>query len=419
MRSFFTLAFFFLTPVFIFSMIKGEKLEGKVIWSDKGQFIIDKGAEEGVALGEYVQVLQNGRYKSRAVSLRSILDHSLWARYNIYEPLVLNKNIVLKSSRRHPLTEKMKQEINLETPSQEAFVAFIESFKKQSTQTKKKESDILIERRLMEKFSKRKQSDQKIYDYFEGQNPNISGITLKVNVAPISYKNISGSHEMAYKISLKQDIPNKHKIDGTWSYIRNSFVQSLTSTVISESRYDLLFLYEYGKLNQNLRPFSLMSFERLRENHFYPIRSAFNIGPIGIKYTPQKFISFSYIPVIDYLDRDTVVVNSLTKREEILESSDTNFRHCFIFKTRSQFLRKKMEVIHTSFVRPIQETDSFSIDFSDINLRLETEIKYKFHHTFSVSYVNLILNDQRIKRNHRLPETEITHMMTVNYEKMF
>ncbi len=422
MKYFLTLVLYFLTPILSHSMIKGEKLEGAIIWSGKGQFIIDKGAEDGVAIGEYVQVIQNGRYKSRAVSLRANLDHSLWVEYNIYEPLVLNKSIVLKSSSRHPLIQYMKQKMNLDTPSQKEFVAFVESFKQKNTQRPKEESDLLIEKRLVEKFSEREKSDKINFGYLEDQNPNIKGVSFNINIAPISYKNISGSHEMAYKLSLKQDIPGNHKIDGVLSYVRNSFVQSITPTVISESRYDLLFLYEYGKFNSNFRPFSFMSFESMRENNFYPIRSAFNIGPIGMKYifdTKEDLLSLAYIPVIDYLNRDMVAVNSLTRRQEIIESSDVNFRHCFLLKAHGKFLKKKMEVTHTAFFRPIQEVDNFSIDFSDVNLRLETEVKYKFHHPFSASYVNLILNDQRIQKSHGFPDTEITHMMTVNYEKRF
>ena len=411
--------FLWTPPVYPYSLIKGEKIEGMAIWAEKGQFLLDRGAEDGVSIGEYVQVIQNGRYKSRAVSLMANLEYSLWASYNIYEPLALNKNIVLKASTRHPFSDETRSEINLEVPSRREFAIFLDSFKQEVARTETTEHDIKVEKRLKSKFEERKQSDQSKYSYLQNNDANIKGIALNVNVAPVSFKNISGAFDMAYKVSLKQHVPTRHKIDGSFSYTRSSFVSSLSATAISKSRYDFSLFYEYDKFNKYIRPFSFMTFERQREDLYYPIRMAFNVGPIGIKYLYSEAIAFSYIPVIDYFSGNGLVDNTHSLYWEAIEVSDVNFRHCFIFQGHWPFQEGKVELFHTAFFRPIQNIDGLDLDFSDVNLKMETEIKYNIHQYLSASYVNLILNDQRIQKHEDIPQTEVTHMVTMNYEKRF
>ena len=415
-----------LCPFSGWAMIKGEGTEGHLIWVEKGQFIIDKGAGDGIAPGEYVQVLQNKRYKSRAISLKVEGDYSLWAVYNSYESLILDKKILLKSSTRHTLTGNIKSSMNLDIPPREEFLARIRPRKRRIEGDEREDRDLLLRERLREKFAK-KDRDDLAYDYIESHDPDLNDLVLSINVAPASFKNISGSHEMAYRVSLRRDKPDKHVVEGMFSYERNSFVDSAASSVTSESRYDLRLFYEYGRVSKSFRPFSFLSFERMREGSIYPIRKAFNVGPVGLKYemnAPTRYaflsrLNLSYIPSLDYWSRDEFMEDLLTNRRGIGQATDVNFRHNIILRARADFFEKRMELSNMTLVRPIQKLNGVGIDFSDINLRVETEMKYRFHRYFSGSYINLVLNDQRSARLSNLPETEITHMFTVGYEKRF
>ena len=415
-----------LLPTFTKAMIIGQRMEGHVIWAQDGQFIVDRGAEDGIASGEYVQVLQDRRYKSRAISLKIHTAYSLWGTYNVYEPLVLDKKISLKSSSRHPLTRSMQSSINFNIPGEEEFLGLIAE--QTSPGPREEESDLQVEKRLKEKIEKRKETEGLASSYIESLDPDLGQLTLTINVAPASYSNISGSHELAYSISLERDHPEKNKIDGTISYERNSFVNSASSSVMSESRYDARLFYEHDRPTKEFIPFTFASFERVREHTSYPIRAAVNLGPVGIKYRLKSLVeryeflndmALSYAPALDYLRRDEFLVNGLTEIRESVKVSEVNFRHNMIFQMDAHFFDKKMNLTNMTFVRPIQELDGLGIDFSDLNLRIETEMKYQFHRHFHASYINLIRNDRRSKLLSSYPETEITHRMTVGYEKRF
>ena len=425
MRIFLSLAA--LLPGLSFGFIPSSGVEGKPIWVQNGQFIIDRGGEDGLVPGEFVQVFQNKRYKSRAVSLKVYGDHSLWAVYNFYEPLTFDKSVLLRPSAQHPFDERTERTMNLNIPPDEELEAVLRPRPKRAV-VEREDADLILDKRLRAKVEERRKADRENYAYLAPSDLTMGDTAFKVNLAPFRFNNISDSHEAAYKISLKRDNPDKHFIDAELSYERDSFVYSLTSAVTSKSRYHFRLFYEYNKIGTRFRPFTFASFERLREHTFYPIRAAGGVGPIGIKYnftdleekaTFLDEFSLSYIPIVDYLNRDTLIVNPLTGLVEVGESTEVNLRHGLIFRGRTQFFRKKMALTNTTFFRPIQELGGLSIDFSDINLRVETEFSYKFHPQFSVGYINLALNDQRSERASNLPSTEIVHLITANYEKRF
>ena len=420
----------FLLPALLFGSLptvaQEPNIPAALVWMDGGQFIVERGSSDGLVGGQYVQVLQDRRYKSRAICLKVDSTHSLWAIYNAYEPLVLDKNVLLKPSSSHPLNDELRATMNLDIPPMAEFVARTQSKDRIDDNEKPSENaDIVLAERLKEKFAEREAADNLAYDYVRDNDPDLNDLSLTVGIAPFIFKNISGSHEGSYNISLTRNVPEKHRVDGKLSYERSSFVNSAESSVISESRYDGRLIYEYGFFTDTLRPFSFMSYERLREDTFFPIRMAVNFGPIGLKYyfknPPDHFeeMALAYIPAVDYLSRDELIFDNALSRWGILRTSDVNFRHNFIFQGRASFFEKKMDVSNITLLRPIQELEGFGIDFSDLNLRMETEAKYRFHRYFSASYVNLLLNDQRSQTLDGLPSTEIAHMFTINYEKRF
>ena len=416
-----------LVPSLADAMIPGQSMEATVVWTENGQLIVDRGAEDGLALGEYAQIIQEGRYKSRAVSLKIHTAHSLWGIYNAYEPLVLDKKISLKSSSRHLLTEEMRSTMNLSLLPEEEFLALIAPAPP-GERGRPEESDLEMERRLKEKIAQREEATGLASTFLEDLNLVPTDLVLGVDLAPASFSNIKGDRKIAYRVDLARDNPEKNEIHMSFSYERNSLVDSGAKRVMSESRYDSRFLYEYGSPGDTLHPFSLASFERVREGSYYPIRVATNVGPVGLRYHLNslveknsflKDVSLSYIPTLDYLRRDEFAFNNLTGLTELVTVSEVNFRHTLISQVEAHFFDETLGLSSIFFVRPIQELDGISIDTSDLNLRAETEVAYRFHQNFNVSYVNLVRNDRRSERLSTYPETEITHRITVGYEKRF
>ena len=80
--------------------------------------------------------------------------------------------------------------------------------------------------------------------------------------------------------------------------------------------------------------------------------------------------------------------------------------------------KKSFEFINRAIIRPVQALDAFTVDMNDNNFRIETELKYKFHRHFGVSYVNVVRSNQR-NENRGVSDSEITHGFLADYEKRF
>ena len=258
--------------------------ETKLVWFEDRQFIIEKGREDGIKAGTFVQVLQNKRYKCRAVSIKVGLTHSLWAMYNAYEPFALNIPVLLKPSGRHFLSESVRETMNLEVPSWREFRRIIRPRIRRVGRRDEKNADLVFIRRLRAKLERKKDIERILYGdlkYF-GPNP-LEGLLVKMSVSPLMFSN-DGAHEVGVAGSLIRESDGANKIEGRFSFERSSFIRQFSGPVVSESRYDAHLFYEYDRWAGHFSPFGFLEYERLREENSYPVKTSINFGPFGIKY---------------------------------------------------------------------------------------------------------------------------------------
>lgn len=393
------------------ALVRGESVEGALVWRGGRQFIVDRGAGDGVAVGDHAQVLQDGRYRSRAACLKVQGGHSLWAIYNVYEPLVLTKGVLLKSSTPVPLDGV--RGMDLRVPDGEEFRARVRPRRRARAGAPREDADLALARRIRAS---------------EGGGPGSAGaggdggLVLRAGLAPLRVSNMGGGHEMAYRVSLSRGLPDGPDVEGALSYERSSFVRSDTGAAASESRYDGRLVYEYAAWGGRLRPFGMAVFERRREGPFHPVVAAVDAGPLGVARGLGgggagflESASLAYIPMVSYRSREVPGIDSATGRPGFVGVSEVGLRHAALLRARASFLGGALSVAGAALAGPLQDLDGLGLDFGDLGLKVETEASYRFHRRFSGSYVVQVLGGRR-PASPSLPTTEVAHLFTVNYE---
>ena len=416
-----------------FALIQGERLVSKIAYNENKQIIISRGAEDGIKKKEYIQILQKGRYKARAICIKVSRSHSLWAIYNIYEPLTLNESITLVPATAHIFSKEQEKKINLRLMTEETY----DSYTQKDDSEKNKyivydESVPDAKSRLNQEESTedpmdkvpRKVGDSYLEELIKKKNDVFDQpINISLGVAPITFRNIDNSRSLSYRASVTSQ--GEHEFSFNYSYNRSAFIDSFTGDTITNSRYNSSINYDINRITEKVSLFTFSSFKRQRNGKLFPIRNNTNIGIMGIKYIflerqeTIKKLDLSYIPVVDYFKRDKVVFDDQTFERQVKTKTDINARHSFRLRIRLSFFEDDLSFSNTTFYRPIHLVEENQVDFGDTRFEMDNELSYFLNQNFSFSYLNQIDRDKERSIKQGLPETEVAHTFNFNFSKSF
>lgn len=405
---------FFTISSYVHSLLPGDVLKANIVYLSRGQLVVDRGSEDGIKRGEYLQLIQNSRYKSRAIAIKVDQTRSLWALYYRYEPLILKNQVTLKPAKSHKLSQRTKQKINITLPSKNDWFLMAYPAKKVKKSISKDSEQFHKKYGLIKKYNKKTYIDKLL----EEENPIFDKHEIAINASPFSFTNISGNKQMNY--AVKYHSRGQKDLKVTFSYNRSSYVESFSGNVHSTSRYNLFADYMTYKINEKTELFALLTMDRLREESNYPILAHVNVAPIGIRRVIIKskgrlnYIRVGFAPMLDFLNREEIAGDG-----SIVETSKSNLRHAFMVDTMANFLKKKLILTNRIFYRPLQKISENSLDFSDIYLQSITRFKYNIDEKFSASYINKITDDVRQVKSDTIPNQEIVHTFALGYQFTF
>lgn len=430
MKSF--LALFLLFPSVTLALVRGEIVTANVLNIADKQMIVSRGGSDALVRGEYVRVMQDGRYKGRAIAIQVLPYVSQWALYYVYEPIGYGSPVELKKSSPHPIIDEVRATMNLALMDTARLQAYSPKAPGRPVvredvdpeQEKLDQQLALAERYAGDETGEqsaakqaREQLAENLDELTEESRPLFTGWEAKVGLSPASFRRVGSERD----ISLRGEVTTSRVRELTANYQVDSrrYRDQLSGEGFDYSQQKGDLTIDIIRLYDNLSLFSYASYERRKQGQAYPLRAHINAGPIGVKYdflgvkAPWVYLDLSYIPTFDYQKSDFPLSSTTFETR-----SDVGLRHSFRLRGAAEYFEKKLLAKFEVNLRPMQETESLGIDTSQTHFSWMLSGEWKFSEYFSASYVNELSREPRRRELQGISATDMVHTFYINFNSM-
>ncbi len=417
-----------LIPSVALGLVRGENIEVNVLNLADKQMVVSRGGADAIFRGEFVRIMQEGRFKGRAIAIQVLPDVSQWALYYQYEPISYAFPVLLKPSAPHELPIEERQQMNLVLMETQRLQGFAktqyvrpeddtfkdpeeERYAKQLNETSRY-TEVEGGKTAIQEAQERITAE--IDGYVDESQPLFTGWKIKAGLSPASFRRVGGERNISFKT------------EATTSRLRElSFDYQIESRKYREQLSGQSFTFQEHKANLNIdllklsdksSLFSYATFEKRQQGEAYPLRAHVNVGPIGLKYdfievaAPWTYVDVSYVPTFDYQKSDYPLSSSTFETR-----SQVGLRHTFRLRAASEYYDKKLTLKYEFLFRPMQETGSLGIDTSMTHLSSVFSADWKFSEYFSVSYINDFSRDPRRRELQGISATDMIHSFYFNF----
>ena len=410
-------------------MIRGEKVEAEVLNATSKQMIIDRGGSDALVRGQFVRIIQDGRYKGRAIAIQVLPYVSQWALYYSYEPISYALPVELKASNPHPIPDEEKSKMNLSLLETNRLQAYsprrparpVDDTKNDPEQEKLDEQLALAARYADDgsgektaALEAREKLAENLDELSEDSRPLFDGWKIKAGMAPASFRRVGGEKELSFKAEVRTSRLRELSFD--YQVETRSFRDQLSGQSFDFSQHKANLHIDLVRLNDRMSLFSYATYEKRQQGIAYPLRAHVNVGPLGLKYDfpavslPWTYFDLSYVPTFDYQKSDYPTgLSTFETRTEV------GLRHTFRMRVGGVFVDKKLTMEYQMLIRPMHETGSIGIDTSLTHLSSVVNLDWKLNPKFSISYNNDFSRDPRRRELQAISATDMIHAFYINF----
>lgn len=426
------LALILLFPSVTLALVRGEIVTADVLNVADKQMIVSRGGSDALVRGEYVRVMQDGRYKGRAIAIQVLPYVSQWALYYVYEPIGYGSPVELKKSSPHPIIEEVRATMNLSAMDKARLQAYAPKVPGRPVvredidpeQEKLDQQLALAERYAGDETGEqaaakqaRESLSENLDELVEENRPLFTGWEAKVGLSPASFRRVGSERD----ISMRGEIRTSRLRELTANYQVDSrrYRDQLSGEGFDYTQQKGELTIDIIRLHDHLSLFSYASYERRKQGQAYPLRAHVNAGPIGVKYdflgvkTPWVYLDLSYIPTFDYQKSDFPLTASTFETR-----SDVGLRHSFRLRGALEHFDKKLMTKFEVNLRPLQETESLGIDTTQTHFSWMLSGEWNLGEYFSVSYVNEFSREPRRRQLQGISATDMVHTFFINFNSM-
>ena len=423
---------FGLFPTITLALVRGESVTADVLNVAENQLIVSRGGSDALVRGEYVRVMQDGRYKGRAIALQVLPYVSHWSLYYMYEPIGYGSPVELKKSSPHPIVEEVRRTMNFKMMETKDLMAYSPKTPPRPVapadidpeQQKLDEQLKLAERYAGEESGElaatkaaRQQLSQNLDDLVEENEPLFAGWNIQAGLSPASFRRVGGERDIGLKLEVHtsrvRELNFKYQVDS------RRYRDQLSGTSFDFNQQKAELNVDIIRLKDHLSLFAYGSYERRQQGVAYPLRAHVNAGPIGIKYTyltvpaPWTKFDLSYIPTFDYQKSDYPIAPNQSETR-----SKVGLRHTFRVRAEVELKSEKLFARFEGFLRPLQQTDSLGIDGSMTHMSTLITGEWKFNKNFSASYSNELSREPRRRELQGISATDMVHTFYINFNSV-
>ena len=397
-----------------------EVISGRVIKTseDKLRFVLDRGIEDGLVLGEVCKFYYKGRGAYVAINYYMDMENSEWFVYQKYQdntiPLLGEYKIrSMFPHRKDPDLMNLEPLVKLSMIKAEE-EKLMKLWQQQEEQKKRKQEDVRSKR-----LQARKEVVKEIYE--DAYDVVLPKLRLNLNASPFSFKTHSEERSIAYAAGLQNLDNKKYEYSMKYTYSLSSYtdVFSFPVRIVSNSENNLFANFDVNDFAPKWTYFAMFHGRRQRQGAFYPIFRQITFGVTGFKYDLYesdiiKDLSVSYIPVYEVFEGDEIKFNFTTFEEEVRRKNDSYWRHSFRVRVKAD-LNKEWKLQNVTFWKPRADNLISGFEVTDADFSNTFSIGRNVYDNFTFIYQNLYTWDSRRNVNLGLPSSEMEHIFTINY----
>tara|TARA_R100000656_G_scaffold61085_2_gene47234 strand:+ start:200 stop:1498 length:1299 start_codon:yes stop_codon:yes gene_type:complete len=423
------LAILLLIPSVSLGLVRGEKVEAEVLNASSKQMIISRGGSDAIVRGQFVRVLQDGRYKGRALAIQVLPYVSQWALYYQYEPISYALPVELKTSNPHPIPIEEKNKMNLSPMETSRLQAYspkrpprpVDDTKVDPEQERLDQQLALAARYADDgsgektaALEAREKLAEDLDEFSEDSRPLFDGWKIKAGIAPASFRRVGGEKALSFKTEVHTSRLRELSFD--YQVETRSYRDQLSGQSFDFSQHKGNLHVDMIRLNERMSLFSYATFEKRQQGKAYPLRAHVNVGPLGLKYDfpsislPWTYFDLSYVPTFDYQKSDYPLSAS-----DFETRSEVGLRHTFRARLGGQFVEKQLTLSYEMLIRPMHETGSVGIDAGMTHLSSVANFDWKLSPKFSISYNNDFSRDPRRRELQGISATDMIHAFYINF----
>ncbi|MBF0314812.1 MAG: hypothetical protein HQK50_00510 [Oligoflexia bacterium] len=389
-----------------------EKINSIVVTAspDKKQFIIERGAEDGIEVGDVATFYFNDIVIATAVAIALRNDLSEWVLYRSMRPQYLVENTPL-----HFVSIYGSQKPHIEN---------LQYWQKKSIllQMYKEIKSRYIDEEKRKEFESRKLLYEKYQlQTYQGLEFPAMGVTF--NAAPISFRSPNNERTMSYGVELKNLNQEKYVYAGQYKYSTLSYTYNANRDKYSISNYASNQTLDRKDLWREQYDYtSLLQYKQERTGVYYPTYYQIDIGPIGIKrnFLPTEKIptlTLAYLPLLQIYSADKREVEN-TYYYRYTRQKGIYWRHCLLLNIKAQ-LSERFSLEDAFSWKPLHDFIHSKVDIKDSDLKNTLLLKYEIYPNISLSYANTLTWDIRKKKNLQAASTEWENSFYIFYTMNF
>ncbi len=427
MHFFFILIALF--PTSSLALVRGENITADVLHVADQQMVLGRGGSDALVRGEYVRVMQDGRFKGRAIALQILPYVSQWALYYMYEPIGYGSPVVLKKSTPHPIVDQVRASMNFSLMETARLQAYSPKAPPRPVvrddvdpEQEKLDAQLALAARYADdengeqaaiETAQKQQLENNLDELIADSSPLFSGWKVKAGIAPATFRRVGSEQDLSMFVALRtariKELALDYRIDTM------KFRDQLSGNSFEVSEHRGSFAVDLIRLNERSVLFSYATYERRKQGQAYALRSHINAGPLGIKYdfpvlpAPWTYFDLSYIPTFDYQKSDFPLGNSTYETR-----SEVGLRHTLRARVGANFYDKQLALSYEALVRPMQQTGSLGLDTAMTHLSSNVTAEWFFNKYFSASYSNELSRDPLRRELQGISATDMVHSFFVN-----
>ncbi|MBF0297846.1 MAG: hypothetical protein HQK51_03955 [Oligoflexia bacterium] len=382
-----------------YSLDRDEKVEGTIVslTENKKRIVIDKGLENGVIEGDVAKGYIDDKYICWAVAVVVREDLSEWAMDKTTNLEYVGENVVISLHSIYDLKNRPKVS-NLYILRKESILNKMIDKAKEKYLKVEQEKANKEQKLLNEKYNLKK------YKTFE-----LPDMSFGLSISPISIRSPNNEQTISYGVDAKNLNREKYVFDGSYKYSTLSYTINAardkysTSSTTSTNTFDVK--NKWGNLDYS----SLYQFKRQQTGTYYPIKSQWSIGPVGIKYrfrptTKVTELSMALVPLLEFYTADSKeYVDSVNYN--IVEVKDNYIRFAYNLNLKMDLV-EHLKLEDVLFYKPYYDVGKISPDFSNVDFSNKLTLKYEIYPDVSISYVSNLYWDIRKRKNLKEASTE-------------
>ncbi len=390
-----------------------------------GTIIMNRGADDYITEKEHIKIKIGNKFIARAIAVQSVVGISYWKLYRIANPDLINTDRLYSL---HPISES---EIPIYAQEKIQSVKYNDQLQEHqhklmnniAINNEKLISDLPPEmdaippdhwyrymRKELTPVEKPEYTERTFSDGIKWDN-----LYYSIYASPYTIQRVNNNKSINYGLSLGTKRNEKYELTYNFSQNVESQKSNFDSDKVVNFSTSTNIVFDVNRITPKFSYFMLGEYYRVRNSSaqygsIYPVKSQVRLGLTGLKYyivengpTLSKF-DISYIPILEKRVNETIGFNPDTFETEIQEVSKTSLRHSLRLRINGA-IDDKTFFYNTLYYRPRMDTDTYDIDFQDVDMNNSFTLSRQISRNVSFEYNNTYSYDIRLKREN--PDYEI------------